>query len=70
MNKPAIQPPTTEWKCGKCGGELKRDTVVITYLGNEIRVEELKCLSCDLVLITEDLATGKMLQVEQSLEDK
>jgi len=70
MNITANPAPKPVWKCGKCGGELKRGTVKITYLGNDLRVEELKCLNCGLVLITEDLALGKMFEVEQSLEDK
>lgn len=58
------------WKCGKCGGELKRGSVKASYLGNDFEVEELKCLKCGLVLIDEELALGKMFEVEQSLEDK
>jgi len=69
MSKAANQ-PTAVWKCGKCNAELSRGTITVTYLGNEIRVEELKCAHCGLVLITEDLALGKMFEVEQSLEDK
>lgn len=70
MNKPTQQQSKTEWTCGQCGGNLEMGTVTITYLGNEIRVEELKCAQCGLVLITEELALGKMFDVEQSLEDK
>ena len=62
--------PLTVWKCGKCNAELSKGTITVTYLGNEIRVEELKCAQCGLVLITEELALGKMFEVEQSLEDK
>ncbi|EHL06512.1 hypothetical protein HMPREF0322_02782 [Desulfitobacterium hafniense DP7] len=69
MSKTENQPQTV-WKCGKCNVELSRGTIVVAYLGNEIRVEELKCAQCGLVLITEDLALGKMFEVEQSLEDK
>jgi len=58
------------WKCGKCGGELKLGVVRASYLGNDFEVQELKCLHCGLVLITEELALGKMFEVEQSLEDK
>lgn len=61
---------TTPWKCGKCGVELQNGLIRATYLGNDFEVEELKCPSCGMVLITEDLALGKMLEVEQSLEDK
>jgi len=62
--------PKTLWKCGKCNAELSPGTIVVKYLGNELRVEELKCPHCGLVLITEELALGKMHEVEQSLEDK
>jgi hypothetical protein len=67
-----ISKPTgeTHWECGKCGGELLRGLVKASYLGNDFEVEELKCLNCGLVLITEELAMGKMFEVEQSLEDK
>ncbi|SDH36686.1 DVU_1557 family redox protein [Desulfosporosinus hippei] len=70
MNNNQKQTSKTPWKCGKCGGELQRGAVKASYLGNDFVVEELKCLSCGLVLITEDLALGKMFEVEQSLEDK
>ncbi|TGE37606.1 DNA-binding protein [Desulfosporosinus fructosivorans] len=58
------------WKCGKCGGDLQRGLVKASYLGNDFEVEELKCVNCGLVLIDEELALGKMFEVEQSLEDK
>lgn len=70
MNNTSTQRQKTPWKCGKCGGELQRGSVKASYLGNDFVVEELKCLNCGLVLITEELALGKMLEVEQSLEDK
>jgi ribosomal protein S27AE len=70
MNIIPKQPEKTLWKCGKCGGELKRGLVKASYLGNDFEVEELKCSKCGLVLITEDLALGKMFEVEQNLEDK
>ncbi len=70
MNNTLKETQKTSWKCGKCGGELKLGLVRASYLGNDFEVEELKCLSCGMVLITEDLAQGKMFEVEQSLEDK
>jgi len=60
----------TKWKCGKCGTELQPAKVKITYLGGSFEVELLKCPSCNTVLVTEELAAGKMLEVEKSLEDK
>ena len=70
MNKTPKQIQKTLWKCGKCGGELQCGLVKASYMGNDFEVEELKCLNCGLVLIDEELALGKMFEVEQSLEDK
>ena len=70
MNKTSKRTEKTQWKCGKCGGELQRGLVKASYLGNDFEVKELKCLNCGLVLIDEELALGKMFEVEQSLEDK
>lgn len=61
---------TAEWKCGRCGAELVPGKVKLAYLGGNFEVELLKCPSCGMVLVTEDLAMGKMLEVEKSLEDK
>jgi hypothetical protein len=44
--------------------------VTITYLESSFPVELLRCPQCGLVYIPEDLAVGKMLQVEKTLEDK
>ena len=43
---------------------------MISYLGSAYPVDLLKCPSCGLVFIPEELALGKMLEVEKSLEDK
>ncbi|MGE5628299.1 MAG: DVU_1557 family redox protein [Solirubrobacterales bacterium] len=59
-----------KWKCAKCGEELTLGKVNLTYLNGNFEVELLKCEKCGMVLITEELATGKMLEVEKSLEDK
>ena len=70
MNNKPNKTQKTPWMCGKCGGELTLGMIRASYLGNEFEVEELKCLKCGFVLITEDLALGKMFEVEQSLENK
>jgi uncharacterized Zn finger protein len=59
-----------KWICSKCGCELKEKKVKLVYLGGNFEVELLKCVNCGMVLITEKLASGKMLEVEQNLEDK
>ncbi len=59
----------TNWRCA-CGEELTARTVNVDYLGNTFTVELLACERCGLVLVPEDLALGRMLEVEQLLEDK
>jgi uncharacterized Zn finger protein len=68
MNEP--KPAAPQLSCAKCKQELVPGKVTVSYLGNTFPVELLKCPNCGLVFVSEDLATGKMLQVEQALEDK
>ncbi|HMK60278.1 MAG TPA: hypothetical protein VK452_03920 [Dissulfurispiraceae bacterium] len=56
--------------CAKCNRELTLGKVTVSYLGSEFPVDLLKCQDCGTVFVPEDLALGKMLQVEQALEDK
>lgn len=56
--------------CAKCNVPLEPGKVTVSYLGNQFPVELPRCPSCGLVYVPEDLALGKMLSVEQALEDK
>jgi len=56
--------------CGRCERPLQLGKVAVTYLGNRFPVELLRCPVCGMVYVPEELALGKMLQVEQALEDK
>jgi len=68
--KPAYEDPTPPpWDCA-CGKELEKRRVVLTYMGNEFTVELYQCPSCRFVYVPEDLALGKMAEVEKILEDK
>jgi predicted RNA-binding Zn-ribbon protein involved in translation (DUF1610 family) len=58
------------WKCQKCGCDLIVGPVNLKYLNSELKAELPKCPLCGRVLITEELALGKMAEVEQILEDK
>ena len=58
------------WVCSSCGQPLVKGKVDISYLGNSFPVELLKCPTCDMVFIPEELALGKMNEVEKALEDK
>jgi hypothetical protein len=59
-----------QWICCKCTELLKPGQVNITYLGGNFDAELYKCPKCGNVFIGEDLALGKMLEVEKELEDK
>jgi hypothetical protein len=42
----------------------------VAYLGNAYPVDLLRCPQCGLVFVPEELALGKMVEVEKALEDK
>jgi hypothetical protein len=44
--------------------------VTVSYLGYSFPVDLVRCPGCGKVHVPETLATGKMVQVEQLLEDK
>ena len=61
---------TPKLVCNKCHLDMVLGKVTVTYLGATFPIELLRCPSCGLIYVPESLATGKMEQVEQSLEDK
>jgi uncharacterized Zn finger protein len=70
MNEKQKAPDTLKLICKKCQQDMVLGKVTVTYLGATFPIELLRCPSCGLVYVPESLATGKMEQVEQSLEDK
>jgi len=60
----------SEWRCEACDEPLVFQAVDLQYLSSQFHVELPCCPKCGFVLIPEDLATGKMLEVERLLEDK
>jgi hypothetical protein len=44
--------------------------VTLSYMGNRMTADLPRCPVCGFVLISEQLALGKMAEVEQVLEDK
>lgn len=58
------------WECAGCGLALQPASVSVDYLGRAYPVDLLRCPRCGLVLVTEELALGKMAEVERLLEDK
>ena len=58
------------WQCVRCGLGLEVGKVKLSYLGKDFEHELPRCPSCKEVFIAEELALGKMLEVERALEDK
>ena len=56
--------------CFKCNQAMAPGEVTVTYFDFSFPVELLRCPTCGAAHISEELATGKMLEVEQLLEDK
>ena len=59
-----------KWLCKKCKCELETRTVVFDYMSLTFSEKLLRCPKCGKVLIPEDLAVGKMTEVEAQLEEK
>ena len=58
------------WKCHRCDQNLVVGPVFVDYLGNNITTELPQCPTCHMVLVSEELAMGKVAEVEKILEDK
>jgi Zn-finger nucleic acid-binding protein len=59
-----------EWLCASCSVELELGTVEVAYMGSKYPVELPKCPKCGIVFVPENLAIGKMAEIEKILEDK
>lgn len=56
--------------CARCNCFLEIRPVTLSYMGSAFPVKLPACPACGLVYISESLASGRMLHVEKSLEDK
>lgn len=56
--------------CAKCNERLVTRSVTLSYMNAALQADLPACPGCGMVYIPEDLAKGRMLHVEQSLEDK
>ena len=70
MKSNYIKPEDLEWMCAKCDLPLVIGPVTVEYLGNRFTVDIARCPNCGFVHVSEELALGKMAEVEQTLEDK
>lgn len=59
-----------QWRCAACGGDLALAKVAFSYMKGNFEVDLPACTTCGLVLVTEELANGKMADAERILEDK
>lgn len=58
------------WRCAACGEPMRPGPAQLAYMGSVFDVELPVCPRCNQALVPEELALGKMLEVEQVLEDK
>ena len=56
--------------CVKCNQLLVPQKITLSYMNSAFPVELPACPVCGMVYIPEELATGRILHVEKSLEDK
>ena len=57
-------------KCERCGVYLVQKKTVFSYMGRSFTHDVPCCPQCGRVLITRELAEGRMAEVEEQLEDK
>ncbi|WP_319405262.1 DVU_1557 family redox protein [uncultured Desulfosarcina sp.] len=70
MKNDNVRPDDLKWRCGRCDCDLVVGQVAVAYMDNRFTTDLPYCPVCKTVLITEAVATGKMAEVEQILEDK
>lgn len=63
-------PEDMDWICEPCGVALVPVKVELTYLGSSFHVQLPGCPKCGRVMIEEELAEGRITEVEKLLEDK
>ncbi|HEX2966179.1 MAG TPA: hypothetical protein VHO84_10345 [Syntrophorhabdaceae bacterium] len=59
-----------QWMCNRCNVGLTIQKVRLQYMRVIFAIDLPVCPNCHMVLISEELATGKMAEAEQVLEDK
>jgi hypothetical protein len=59
-----------KWICAKCSLALEPEKIQVQYLGSVFTTDLLRCPSCGVVLVSEEIALGKMAKLEQVIEDK
>lgn len=62
--------PGRKLKCARCGEYLRPRKTLLEYLGHRMTYELPGCPVCGQVFVPEEIAKGKMREVETTLEDK
>ena len=57
-------------KCCKCNVEMVEKKTTFTYLGHEANYNVLRCPVCGQAYVPQELADGKIAEVETLLEEK
>ena len=70
MNEKDAASEKTVLLCTECDLPLEVGKVNVSYLGGTFPVDLLRCPRCGTVFVPEELALGKMADVEKLLEDK
>ena len=70
MTETIDQTERNPWSCASCGIALQPGKVTVSYLDNAYPVELFRCPRCGLTWVPEEIALGKMAEVEKILEDK
>ena len=70
MTETINQTERNNWLCAGCGIALQPGKVTVSYLDNAYPVELPRCPRCGLTWVPEEIALGKMAEVEKTLEDK
>ena len=65
-----IKPEDLVWKCADCDRKLEVGPVLVDYLGSNITTELPQCPECHMIYVSEELALGKVAEVEKLLEGK
>lgn len=58
------------WVCNRCNLPLEIQKVRLQYMRVIFAIKLPACPGCGMILVDERLATGKMAEAEQTLEDK
>ena len=70
MSKEKTGTEESNWRCRRCNLDLVVGPVSVSYMGSRFTTDLPHCPSCGMVFVSEEVALGKMADVERILEDK